>query len=91
MLSQGMDVFSVRTHRLAKSMYTLSETEKSRYSDDGYEAKKQPGIHQTLKPIYRTVWRLLNVQLAKKPLIQMFCVLKQNKGWQIADSPCPMR
>ena len=31
------------------------------------------------------------VQLAKKSVIRISHVLKQNKGWQIADSPCPVK
>ena len=41
MLSQRMVVFSVHTHRINKSIYTLSKTEENCnvYWDDGYDAK----------------------------------------------------
>ena len=46
MFSQRMDVFSIHTHRLSKSIQTLYKIEKSFYWDDGYEAKN---VHAYIK------------------------------------------
>ena len=60
MLSQCMDVFSVHTHRLNMSIFTLSKIEKSYYWDMGMKRKTSMHI-PSVKAIKscRTVWRWL--------------------------------
>ena len=77
---------SVHMHRLNKSIYTRYETEKNYFWDDGYEAKNilhTPGVKANLSYSMEII-----VQLVKKSVTQIYQVLKQNKGWKNADSPC---
>ena len=54
-------------------------------SDDGYELKTSmhtPSVKADLSDSMKMI-----VQLPKKSMIQICCVWKKIKGWQIADSP----
>ena len=86
MFGQRLDMFSVHTHRLNNSIYTLYKTEKSCDCDDGYEPKASMHTLSVNVVLSDSMERL--VQLAKKSVIKICRVGKQNQGWQTADSSC---
>ena len=87
MLSQRMDVFwfiHTVSIRAFKHFIKLKRAIIEMMGMKRKTSMHSPSVNADLLDSMKMI-----VQFAKKSVIQMFHVLKQNKGWQTADSPCP--
>ena len=53
--------------------------------------KQKTSVHTLSIKVDLSGSRVIIGQSAKKSMIQICHVLKQNKGWEIADSSCPTK